>query len=48
MVCPLNHWNLVIISALRRVGNGGGKRQPVTPGHLLDESGQLGKTVRLT
>ena len=34
--------------SLPRVGNGGGKRQSVTPGHLLDESGQVGKRVRLT
>ena len=31
-----------------RVGNGSGKRQFVTPGHLLDEGGQVGKRVRLT
>ena len=30
--------------SLPRVGNGGGKR----PGHLLGESGQVGKRVRLT
>ena len=30
-----------------RVGNGGGKRQSVTPGHLLDAGGQVGKRVRL-
>ena len=30
------------------VGNGGGKRQFVTPGHLSDPGGNLGKRVRLT
>ena len=30
------------------VGNGGGTRQSITPGHLLGESGQVGKRVRLT
>ena len=28
--------------SLPKVGNGGGKRQSITPGHLLDESGQVG------
>ena len=31
-----------------RVGNGSGKRQFVTPGHLLDEGSNTGKRVRLT
>ena len=30
------------------VGNGGGKRQVGTPGHLSDPGGNLGKRVRLT
>ena len=34
--------------SLPRVGNGSGKRLFVTPGHLLDEGGQVGKRVRLT
>ena len=34
--------------SLPRVGNGGGNRQSITPGHLLGESGQVGKWVRLT
>ena len=34
--------------SLPRVGNGGGKRQFGTPGHLLDAGGNLGKRVRLT
>ena len=34
--------------SLPRVGNWGGKRQSITPGHLLGESGQVGKRVRLT
>ena len=34
--------------SLPRVGNGCGKRQSFTPGHLLGESGQVGKRVRLT
>ena len=34
--------------SLPKVGNGSGKRQSITPGHLLDESGQVGKRVRLT
>ena len=34
--------------SLPRVGNEGGKRQFVTPGHLLDEGGHVGKRVRPT
>ena len=34
--------------SLPRVGNGGGKKQSVTPGHLLDEGSNTGKRVRLT
>ena len=34
--------------SLPRVGNGSGKRQFVTPGHLQDEGSNLGKRVRLT
>ena len=34
--------------SLPRVGNGGGKRQFVTPGHSSDPGGNLGKRVRLT
>ena len=34
--------------SLPRVGNGGGKRRFVTPGHLLDAGGNVGKRVRLT
>ena len=36
--------------SLPRVGNGGGKRQSVTPGHLLDKGGNTSnsKRVRLT
>ena len=88
MVCPPDHQNLVIITALRlyvgfwcilkgsalelldgtlklrhgtevftmrihpwslpRVGNGGGKMQFVTPGHLIDEGNNSGKRVWLT
>ena len=33
---------------LPRAGNGCGKRQFVTPGHLLDERSDVGKRVRLT
>ena len=38
----LHPWSLPI------VGNGSGKRQFITPGHLLDEGGNVGKRVRLT
>ena len=34
--------------SLPRVGKGGGKRQFVTPGHLPDAGGNVGKRVRLT
>ena len=34
--------------SLPRVGNGSGKRLFVTPGHLSDPGGNLGKRVRLT
>ena len=34
--------------SLPRVGNGGGKRHFITPGHLLDAGGNVGKRVRLT
>ena len=34
--------------SLPRVGNRGGKRQSVTPGHLLDAGGGGGKRVPLT
>ena len=34
--------------SLPRVGNGGGKRHFITPGHLLDAGGNMGKRVRLT
>ena len=34
--------------SLRRVGNGGGKRQFVTPGHPCDTGSNMGKRVRLT
>ena len=34
--------------SLPRVGNGGGKRQFVTPGHRSDPGGNLGKRVQLT
>ena len=34
--------------SLPRVGNGGGKRQFVTPGHLTEPGGNLGKRVWLT
>ena len=34
--------------SLPRVGIGGGKRQFITPGHLLDVGGNVGKWVRLT
>ena len=34
--------------SLPRIGNGGGKRQFVTPGHLMDAGGNMGKRVRLT
>ena len=34
--------------SLPKVGNGGGKRQSISPGHLLDEGGHVGKRVGLT
>ena len=34
--------------SLPRVGNGVGKRHVITPGHLLDAGGNMGKRVRLT
>ncbi len=34
--------------SLPRVGNDGGKRQFVTPGHLIDGGSNTGKRVRLT
>ena len=34
--------------SLPRIGDGGGKRQFVTPGHLPDEGSIAGKRVRLT
>ena len=34
--------------SLPRVGNGGGKRQVGTPGHLSDPGGKFGRRVRLT
>ena len=34
--------------SLLRVGNGSGKRQLVSPGHLPDEVGFLGRRIQLT
>ena len=34
--------------SLPKVGHGSGKRQPVTPVHLLDDGSSLGRRVRLT
>ena len=34
--------------SLPRAGNGVGKRHVITPGHLLDAGGNVGKRVRLT
>ena len=34
--------------SLPRVGYGGGKRHFITPGHLQDAGGNVGKRVRLT
>ena len=34
--------------SLPRVGNGGGKRQSIIPGHLLDAGSNVGPRVRLT
>ena len=36
------HWSLP------REGNGVGKRHVITPGHLMDAGGNMGKRVRLT
>ena len=40
--CVISPWSLPW------VGNGGGKRQFITPGHLLDAGGNVGARVRLT
>ena len=34
--------------SLAGIGNGGGQRQFITPGHLLDAGGNVGKRVQLT
>ena len=46
--CTTNFTTLFPPWSLPRVGNGGGKRQVGTPGHLSDPGGYLGKRVRLT
>ena len=39
-VCPLGLYPLLVMGVV--------KRQFITPGHLLDEGGNVGKRVRLT
>ena len=43
----LSFW-MALLSSVTWVGNGSGKRLFVTPGHLSDPGGNLGKRVRLT